>query len=476
MSTQIPTTHSDAAGDAAAAVEAHLAANRDARMEDYRAFLRIPSISALPSHAPDSRRAAEWLAGRLTAAGLEHVAVEETGGNPVVYGDWLHAADGAPTVIVYGHYDVQPVDPLDLWESPPFEPIVRGNRIQARGASDDKGQIMIHVAALDALMATRHGAPVNLRYVFEGEEESGSVHLDGWLEANRARLAADLAVISDTGFFDGNRPAITVGLRGLVAGQIDVVGPSGDLHSGGFGGTVENPIHALATIIAALKRADGRVLVPGFYDDVKPLTEADHDAFARLPFDEDAYLAETGSPMLHGEPDFTTLERRGGRPTIEINGIWGGFEGDGFKTIIPSHAHAKISCRLVVDQKPERVLNLVRDYILRIAPPTVRVDVRSFGGGLPSLTPIDHPATRAAARALEATFGAEPLYIREGGSIPVAASFEGILGLPVVLLGFTPSDEHAHAPNEYMDLRNYETAIRTVIRFFDELRDLPRRT
>ena len=455
------------------ALEAHLAANRERRMEDYKAFLSIPSISALPAHNPDSQRAAEWLAGALRTAGLENVTVHQTGGNPIVYGDWLHAPAGAPTVIVYGHYDVQPVDPLDLWESPPFTPIVKGRRMQARGASDDKGQIMIHVAALDALLATRGGAPINLKYVFEGEEESSSVHLDPWLKANRERLAADLAVISDTGFFDGNRPAITVALRGIAAFQLDVTGPGVDLHSGSYGGTVENPIYALAAIIAQLKGPDGRIRVPGFYDDVRALSEADRAALAALPIDEDAYLAETGSPMLHGEPDFSTLERKGGRPTLEINGIWGGFQGDGSKTIIPAHAHAKLTCRLVVDQEPRRTFEKVRDYILSIAPPTVRVDLTYFGGGLPSLTPIDHPATRAAAKAIEATFGVEPLYIREGGSIPVAESFESILGLPVVLLGFTPPDDRAHSPNEYMNLDNYETGIRTVVRFFDELRDTP---
>jgi acetylornithine deacetylase/succinyl-diaminopimelate desuccinylase-like protein len=444
-------------------------------MAAYQAFLAIPSVSALPAHHPDSRRAAEWLAESLRAAGLKHVEVSETGGNPIVYGDLLHAGDAAPTVIVYGHYDVQPVDPLDLWESPPFTAIVKGNRIQARGASDDKGQIMIHLAALDALTKVRGGAPVNLKYVFEGEEESSSVHLEPWLTANRARLSADLAVISDTGFFEGNRPAITIGLRGIAAYQVDVSGPGVDLHSGSYGGTVENPIYALAAILTRLKGPDGRILVPGFYDDVRALSETDHAAFAALPFDEDHYLAETGSPMLHGEPDFSTLERKGGRPTLEINGIWGGFQGDGSKTIIPAHAHAKLTCRLVADQRPDTTFAKVRDYIREIAPPTVRVDVQYFGGGDPSLTPIEHPATKAAARAIEATFGKEPLYIREGGSIPVAASFEQILGLPVVLLGFTPPDDRAHSPNEYMNLDNYETAIRTVIAYFDELRDTPLR-
>ena len=451
------------------AIEQFLDETRDRRLERYLDFLRIPSISTLPDHANDCRTAAEWLAEQLATIGVQNVQVEETGGHPIVTGDWLHAPAGAPTAIVYGHYDVQPVDPLDLWESPPFAPIVKGDRVQARGSADDKGQIMIHLPAVEALLASRGGLPVNLRFVFEGEEENGSEHLDAWLEANRDRLRGDVAIISDTSFFDGNLPAITIGLRGIMAAQIDVTGPSLDLHSGVYGGTVENPIFALATIVAALKGPDGRIRVPGFYDDVRPLSDLDRDSFRKLPFDERAYLELTGSPALVGEAGFTTLERRGARPTLEINGIWGGFEGEGTKTIIPAHAHAKITCRLVPDQHPEAIFERFRAYVEDIAPPSVLVDVQYLGGGLPSITPIDHPATRAAARALEATFGREPLYVREGGTIPVAASFERILGLPVVLLGFTPPDDHAHAPNEYMSLRNYETAIRTVVRLWDEL-------
>jgi acetylornithine deacetylase/succinyl-diaminopimelate desuccinylase-like protein len=457
----------------ASALESWLAEHHDQRMAAYKDFLRIPSISTLPANAKDVHAAADWLAAELTKVGVEHVTVNETARHPIVYGEWLHAPK-APTVIVYGHYDVQPVDPLDLWESPPFEPIVKGHRIQGRGASDDKGQIMIHVRAVEAILATAGKLAVNLKFVFEGEEESGSEHLDEWLASNRDLLRADLAIISDTGFFDGNLPAITVGLRGLSACQIDVTGPSGDLHSGGYGGTVENPIFALAGILAALKGPDGRIRVPGFYDDVRPLTEADRAALAALPFDEAAYLESTGSPELVGEAGFTTLERRGARPTLEINGIWGGFQGDGTKTIIPAHAHAKITCRLVADQRPELIFERIKAYVAEIAPPTVRVEVTFQSGGLPSLTPIDHPATQAAGRAIKATFGAEPLYIREGGSIPVGASFETILGLPVVLVGFTPADDHAHAPNEWMDLRNFETAIRTVARLWDELATLPR--
>ncbi len=448
--------------------EAYLDTNADRRLASYSELLRIPSISALPEHAADCRRAAEWIAAQLESMGVEHVEVAETGGHPVVYGDWLHA-EGAPTVIVYCHYDVQPVDPLDLWEKPPFEPQVRDGRMYARGAADDKGQLHMHLRAAEALLAVRGGLPVNLRFVFEGEEESSSVHLDAWLEANRERLSADLVVISDTGFFEGNLPAITLGLRGLMYCQIDVTGAPVDLHSGAYGGAVENPANALATIIARLKDDAGRVTVPGFYDDVVPLTEADRAAFAALPFDEEAYRDGLGLPALVGEVGYTTLERRGARPTLDVNGIWGGFQGAGSKTIIPAHAHAKVSCRLVVDQDPERIFALVRDHVLAIAPPGVRVSVTYLGGGDPSLTPMDHPATQAAARALEATFGRAPLYIREGGSIPVCASFARILGLPVVLLGFTNPDDNAHAPNESMVLANHETGIRTIVRMWEEL-------
>jgi acetylornithine deacetylase/succinyl-diaminopimelate desuccinylase-like protein len=458
---------------ASTSLEEHLTATRDDRLADYQAFLRIPSISALPEHAPDVRRAAEWLANALEAAGVEHVEVAETGGHPVVYGDWLHA-DGAPTVLVYGHYDVQPVDPVELWHSPPFEPVIEDGRMLARGAADDKGQIHAHVMAARAMSAVRGGFPVNVRYVFEGEEESSSVHLARWLEANRERLAADVAIISDTGFFEGNHPSITISLRGLMYAQIDVVGSPVDLHSGGFGGSVENPANALAQIIAALKGPDGRVRVPGFYDDVLELTEAEHAAIAELPFDEERFRVDTGVTALVGETGYSTLERRSTRPTLDVNGIWGGFQGSGSKTIIPAHAHAKVSCRLVADQDPHDIFAKLDAFVTDIAPPGVTVTVQDLGGGRPSRTPIDHPVTQAAARALERVFGRAPLFTREGGSIPVTAEFASILGLPVVLLGFAQPHDNAHAPNEWMLLDNYEGAIRAIVATFDEIAALPR--
>jgi acetylornithine deacetylase/succinyl-diaminopimelate desuccinylase-like protein len=455
------------------ALETYLDANHDRRLASYEEFLRIPSVSALPEHADDCRRAAEFLAGELRTIGVEHVDVAETGGHPLVYGDWLKA-EGAPTVLVYGHYDVQPPDPIDEWVKAPFEPLIRDGRMLARGAADDKAQVHMHVRATEAILATRGRLPVNLKFLFEGDEEMSSAHLDQWLEENRARLGADLAVISDTGFFEGNLPAITIGLRGITYFEVDVLGTAVDLHSGVFGGAVQNPANALAHIIAALKGTDGRILVPGFYDDVVPLSDRDREAFAALPFEDEAYREEHGLSAPVGEPGYTTLERRGARPTLDVNGIWGGFQGEGAKTIIPASAHAKISCRLVVNQRPDRIYELVRGHILRVAPEGCRVEVTNLGGGLPSLTPMDHPATQAAVRAIEATFGRQPLFIREGGSIPVCASFESILGLPVVLLGFANPDCNAHAPNESMILANYETGIRTIARYWDELATLPR--
>ena len=454
-----------------AALDRFLDETKDARLESYEALLRIPSISGIPAHASDCRAAAEFIAADLRTAGMEHVDVSETGGHPVVYADWLHAA-GKPTVLVYCHYDVQPVDPLDLWDSPPFVPVVKDGRMLARGSSDCKCHVSMHARAVEALMRTRGSLPVNLKFVMEGEEESSSIHLDSWLAANRDRIKADFAVISDTSFFEGNLPAITVALRGLVYFQLDVTGSDIDLHSGVYGGAVDNPANALCQIVAALKGLDGRVNVPGFYDDVAPLTAVDRKAFADLPFDEAAYTESIGVPALFGEPGFTTLERLGARPTLDVDGIWGGFEGEGPKTIIPAHAHAKISCRLVANQDSEKVFQLVADYIAKVAPKTIRYSIQRLGDGNPSLTAIDNPATQAAARAIEATFGAPPLYIREGGSVPVCASFESILGISTVLLGFAPADGRFHAPNEWMWMSNFETGIRTIAAYWDELAKL----
>jgi acetylornithine deacetylase/succinyl-diaminopimelate desuccinylase-like protein len=454
-----------------AEIDAHFERTKGDRLEDYLAFLRIPSISTLSEHAPDMVRAAEFVADEMRAIGIEHVEVSPTPGHPVVYGDWLHA-EGAPTVLVYCHYDVQPVDPLDLWVRPPFEPRVEDGRVYARGAADDKGQLHLQLRAARAWLETQGRLPVNIRYVFEGEEEGGSDNFDAWIVANRQRLTADVAVISDTGFFEGNLPAICIGLRGLIYVQVDVTMAPLDLHSGGFGGNVQNPAIALAKIVAALKTDDGAVDVPGFYDEVRPISEREHAEFARLPLDDLEYAARIGVTELFGEPGFLAVEREGARPTLDVNGIWGGFQGEGSKTIIPAHAHAKLSCRLVADMDPQRTFERVRDRILSVAPRGVTVEVRLINHGMWSLTGIDHPATVAAARALEDVFGQRPLYVRGGGSIPAAATFGSVLGLPVVLLGFANPDAQAHAPNESMRLDNYEAGLRTVARYWAELAEV----
>jgi len=454
---------------AAPTVETFLESTRDRRLESYFELLRIPSISTLSEHAPDMVRAAEWIAAEMRRIGLEHVEVSPAGGHPVVYGDWLHAPD-APTILVYCHYDVQPVDPIDLWETAPFDPFVKDGRVVGRGSADDKGQLHMHLKAAEAVLATRGELPLNLRYIFEGEEESTSANLPGWLEANRERLAADAVVISDTGFFEGNVPAITTSLRGLLYTQIDVVGSPLDLHSGGFGGAVQNPANALAKIIAALKADDGTVLVPGFYDDVEPASKQERFELSCLPFDEEAFRAQTGVPALvAGEPGFSVLECMGVRPTLDVNGMWGGFTGEGSKTIIPAHAHAKVSCRLVPDQDGDKLFEAFRDYVAEVAPKGVEVSVQNLGTAKPLRMDPEHPVARAAARALEATFGQAPVFIRSGGSIPVASLFNSTLGLPVVMLGFTNPDDNAHAPNETMVLLNYETGLRTITQLWDDL-------
>ncbi len=450
------------------AVEEYLDATREERLASLFELIRIPSISALPEHAPDMRRAAEWIAGELGRIGFEHVEVSPTAGHPVVYADWLHA-DGAPTVLVYCHYDVQPVDPIDEWETAPFDPFVRDGRVFGRGAGDDKGQLHMHLRAAEALFRTRGRLPLNLRVVFEGEEEVTSASLPGWLEANRGRLIADAVVISDTAFWDGNIPALTVSLRGMVYVQIDVTGSGTDLHSGAFGGAVENPANALARIIAELKDRDGVVRVPGFYDEVVELSPAQRAEEARLPFDEEAFRARLGVPALAGERGYTVTERRGARPTLDVNGIWGGFQGEGSKTIIPGHAHAKVSCRLVAAQDPDVIFERLRDHVLQVAPPGVTVEVRHLGSGRPVNVPVEGPVAAAATRAIEAAFGAAPMHVRTGGSISVAEMFGTILGLSVNLVGFVNPDGNFHAPNETLRLDNYESGVRAICMLWDEL-------
>jgi acetylornithine deacetylase/succinyl-diaminopimelate desuccinylase-like protein len=443
-----------------------------ARLADYLDLLRLPSIGAQTEHDDDVRATAEFVAHRFEEMGFEHVEVSPTGGHPIVYADWLHA-EGAPTVLVYAHYDVQPVDPLELWTRPPFDPVVENGRVWARGAADDKSHVHAHLWAARAWLETRGRLPLNLKIVFEGEEESGSVNFDAWIAANSERLSADFALVSDTGFYENNLPAITVGLRGLVYAQIDVTGSELDLHSGTYGGNVQNPANALATIIARLKNDDGSVAVPHFYDEVRPLTPLDRAELARMPLDEADFVHDYGLHSVWGEPGFSVLERRGARPTLDVNGIWGGYQGEGSKTIIPAHAHAKVSCRLVADMNINTTFDRLRDYVIAIAPDGVDVSVTKINDGMWAMTPIDHPATQAAAACIEEVFGEKPLYLREGGSIPSCATFSRLLGMPVVLLGFTQPDCQLHAPNESMRLDNLEGGIRTIVRYWQKLAETP---
>jgi acetylornithine deacetylase/succinyl-diaminopimelate desuccinylase-like protein len=434
-------------------------------------YVRIPSISSSPEHAPEVRCCGEWTVREMERIGLRNGQLLETGGHPVAYAEWLEAP-GAPTVLVYGHYDVQPVDPIELWESPPFEPAVRDGELYARGSVDDKGQVLMHWAAIEALFHTAGKLPVNLKFLVEGEEEVGSPNLDAFIENHRALLACDVAVISDTAMYGHGMPSLCYGLRGLAYLQIDVQGPNSDLHSGSFGGAVANPCNALAGILARLKAEDGRILVPGFYDDVQPLSEQERTELARLPFDDTAYRAAIDVDALTGEPGFSPLERLWARPTLDVNGLWGGFQGPGAKTIIPAEAHAKVSCRLVPNQEPARISQLVEDYVRQLAPKGVRVDVQQLHGGRPSITPIDHPATLAAKRALERSFKTDVVFMREGGSIPVVATFDALLHVPTVLLGVGLPDEHAHAPNERLNLDNFYQGILAAAYLWQELAPL----
>jgi acetylornithine deacetylase/succinyl-diaminopimelate desuccinylase-like protein len=443
-------------------------ANRDRYVDELKAYLAIPSVSALSEHADDLKRCAQWTADELTRVGLENVRLIETPGNPVVYGDWLHA-EGAPTILFYGHYDVQPVEPLDEWVSPPFEATVREGEIYARGAADDKGQIFMHFKAVEACMRQNGRLPVNMKFILEGEEEIGSENLDDFVRAHKDELAADVVVISDTPMFDRGVPSICYGVRGLAYLQIDLRGTKTDLHSGSFGGAVANPAFVLVQILNQMKDRSGRVRIPGFYEDVRELTAAERAEYARLPFNERRYRTELGAPKLYGETGYTTLERLWGRPTFEVNGLLAGFTGEGAKTVIPAVAMAKVSMRLVLDQDPDTIAKRFEDHVRKVAPKTVELTVTRMHGGKPWMTDFDNPFVQAAGRAIEKGFGRTPVFNREGGSIPVVSTFQEVLGLPSVLFGIGLPDENAHAPNEKLDLVNFHNGIVATSVLYEEI-------
>jgi acetylornithine deacetylase/succinyl-diaminopimelate desuccinylase-like protein len=434
-------------------------------LDELKEFLRIPSVSTQAKHEPDVRRAAAWLRQKLLAAGFPTAEVMPAAGHPIVYGEWMAAGPGAPVVLIYGHYDVQPPDPLDLWDTPPFEPTIIDDDVFARGASDDKGQLYAHVKALEAFNETGGAPPLNIKCIFEGEEECGSPSLEPFVREHKDLLTADVAVISDTGMLGEGTPSIVYGLRGLAYVEVQVTGPDHDLHSGIYGGAVHNPINALCGMIARLQDEKGRILIPGFYDNVLELSDDERAELSDGPFDRLEWLEEAGVRADWGEPDYTIIERTSTRPTLDVNGIWGGYTEPGAKTVLPSKAFAKVSMRLVPNQDPARIARLIREYLMVIAPQTVDVEVRTVAGGEPALVDRDSRAMKAASKAYGVAFGKEPVLVRRGGSIPVVATFQKTLGIETVLMGFGLPDDRLHSPNEKFHLPNFYRGIETIIHF-----------
>jgi len=436
--------------------------------EELFEFLRIPSVSTSSEHTSDIRAAANWLEARMREAGLE-TEVMETQGHPVVLGEWRGAPSGAPTVLIYGHYDVQPAEPLEEWHSPAFEPTVRDGNLYARGASDDKGQLYLHIKALEAHLKGAGSLPVNVVVLAEGEEEIGSPNLLPFVEAYHQRLACDAVVISDGSMFAPDLPSLLFSLRGLAYFEIHVKGPRGDLHSGTYGGAVVNPGNVLARILASLKDETGRIAIPGFYDDVMEWDPATRDAIRSLPFDQEGFLKEVGAPSLGGEPGFSHLERVWIRPTCDVNGFLCGYTGEGAKTVLPSRAMAKVSFRLVPRQTPDRVRELMEEHLAQVSPPEVEVRLVELYGGRPWKADPEGEFFEAAKKALEDAFGTPPVLAGEGGSIPIVVDFQEILEAPVLLMGFAPPGANMHAPNEWIPLAYFEKGIRAVASFYTEI-------
>jgi acetylornithine deacetylase/succinyl-diaminopimelate desuccinylase-like protein len=453
-------------------VLAYIAANHDRILAELIEFAAIPSVSTDPAHAADVNAAARWVAAALTRAGPFTVRTIPTAGNPVVYAEWL-GAPGKLTVLVYGHYDVQPADPLEQWSSPPWTPVVRNGRLYARGVSDDKAPMLIPIRVAEAFFATTGSLPVNVKCLFEGEEEIGSPSLDAFIRDNTELLSADVVLSADGAMWRIDEPSLTVASRGLAGLEISVSGASKDLHSGRHGGGVANPLHAMARLIASLHEADGRVAVAGFYDRVRELAPGDRAAIAALPFDEHAYLAQVGAPATFGEPGYTTLERQWTRPTIEVNGLWGGYTGPGQKTVIPSQAHAKITCRLVPDQDPDDVMALVTRHLQARVPPGTRLSiVPGDHGSRPAHIDADHFALKAADAALRAVYGVPPLIVRMGGTVPIAELFRRHMGLETVFFSFSTADEDYHAPNEFFRIHRLHEGLEAWARYW-EILELP---
>ena len=452
--------------------QSYLTEHKSRFTEELLDFLKIPSISSLPENAPDVQNAAEWVAQRLKKAGLEHVEVMPTGGYPVVYGDWLNAP-GKPTVLIYGHFDTQPVDPVELWDSPPFSPVIENERVVARGATDDKGNMLTPILAAESLLQTSGTLPVNVKFLFEGQEEIGSPQLPAFIAEHKELLSCDLVVSSDGGQWEEDQPALLIGLKGLCALQIDVRGANTDLHSGSYGGAVQNPIHALVHILDSMRGTDGTILVEGFYDAVRPLSEEDREHIATVGFDEEAYKKGLGVTDVFGEAGYSTLERSWARPTLEVNGIWGGFQGDGVKTVLPSEAHAKLTCRLVADQEPKEIVKLIKAHVDKNTLPGVTVNMfEPESSSKPYLMPADHPGNEVAKRVHEVLYSKAPLYVRSGGSIPFCSIILDTLGVYTVNFAFGLRDEKAHAPNEFFRLSSFERGQKGYALLLEELGEL----
>jgi len=444
-----------------------LSNHHEKNLDELKELLRIPSISSLSEHKEDIQKAATWISDKLKNIGMEHVEVVQTKGHPIIYADWLHQ-ENAPTVLVYGHYDVQPVDPLNLWETPPFEPTIRDEKIYARGATDDKGQMFLHIKAVETLLESEGKLPVNVKFCIEGEEEIGSPNLPKFLSENKEKLSCDVVIISDSDMWDKGVPAITYSLRGLCALEIALKTANTDLHSGMFGGGVQNANHLLVQLLSTLHDATGKVNVAHFYDDVVELTEFEKEQIQALGFDEEKLKKSLGlTELTGGEQGYPYPEKISSRPTLEINGLWGGFQGEGTKTVIPNEAHAKITCRLVHNQNPEKIQGLIKQHIEEYAPKGCSVKVTLQDTGNPFLTPIDSPMIQKAAEAYEKVYGKSPVYKREGGSIPIVSDFNQSLNAPVVLMGFGLPDENLHAPNEHFNLMNFDKGILTICSFFE---------
>jgi acetylornithine deacetylase/succinyl-diaminopimelate desuccinylase-like protein len=448
-------------------VDAYLDSHRGDFEEQLKALLRIPSVSAQPAHDADTRRAAEFVRDDLSAIGLKAELIA-TKGHPIVYAERLEAP-GKPTLLIYGHYDVQPPEPLEPWLSPPFEPTVRNGSLYARGATDDKGQMFTHLKAAEGWLKAVGRLPINVKFLIEGEEEVGGLNLEAHVASNRDRLACDFAVISDTSQFAPDIPAITYGLKGLAYFEVIVQGAKTDLHSGTFGGAVANPCNALAVILASLKGADGRIKIPGFYDSVRPLEDWERAQFARLPFSESEFQENLHVPVLFGEEGYTTLERKWARPTCDVNGIYGGYQGPGPKTVLPCRAGAKLSFRLVPDQDPKVVAEQFRAHVAAVCPPGVTHEIIEHHGAPAVLVSVDSPGVRAATRAIEAGFGRPPVLIREGGSIPVVGLLKEYLGVDTLLLGWGQNDDNLHGPNEKFSLADFHRGIKASAHLFAEL-------